>query len=137
MHELNHKGCLDGRDAHKTPIRIIEMFLGKKSISMRISTDATKYVLSMCAHICDQGVKHTWYKTYNADATKYVLSMCAHICDQGVIHTWYKTYDADATKYVFSMCAHMYDQGVKHTWYKTHNAAATKYVCFLLLLGVL
>jgi hypothetical protein len=28
--------------------------------------------LSMCAHFYDQGVKHTWYKTYNAAATKYV-----------------------------------------------------------------
>jgi hypothetical protein len=62
------------------------------------------------------------------------MSMYAHVYDQGVKHTWDKTYNADATKYVLSMCAHFYDQGVKHTWYKTYNAAATKYVCFLLLL---
>ena len=46
--------------------------------------------MSMYPHVYNQGVKHTWYNTYNADATKYVLSMRAHICDQGVTHTWLK-----------------------------------------------
>ena len=38
--------------------------------------------ISMYALVYDRGVKRMCYKTYNADATTYVLSMCAILCDR-------------------------------------------------------